>query len=130
MERGRRRRESEKCRKRQKQRGTEKNREGRSKRSLQLLIRSSRRLCDASGFIPVVALWLWCRSGSFTVPLGLRARQSGEQSACLTGPGDFFPFFFQSYSISLSHMSLSGCLSLLYFSAVSNSFSVSSALSI
>ncbi len=42
---------------------------------LQLLIRSSGRLCDAAASSPVVAFWLWCRSGRFTVPPGLHTCQ-------------------------------------------------------
>lgn len=35
---------------------------------------------------PVVAFWLWCHSGGFTVPPGLYTCQPARQAACTTRP--------------------------------------------
>jgi len=92
-------------------------------RFLQLLIRSSGRLRDASGFIPVVALWLWCRSGRFTVPPGLYVCQAGSLHNQATQERERkFSFLSPLLSLMLLNFFLLSC------SPVSGSLSLSSVL--
>lgn len=48
--------------------------------------RAARGCAMRVGSSTVLAFWLWCHSGRFTVPLGLYTSQPGSQAVCTTRP--------------------------------------------